>query len=175
MMGRLSTLKSSARNWAPNRSVNLKFLNMEKSTFLKPASRKMFRPMVPKVPALGGTKTEFPSTKQPPAANVPGSGATAVHFAPSDEGNGVTMPLTPDVVVHVAGPGKPVQYGMELEVALKSVGFPKKSQRSVFSLSLLKLSDPSITFQGCEPERVTMVLSFQPSNNCPKPFFPGMS
>src|SRR3984893_16663914 len=43
-------LKSSQRNSAPNRSLNLKSLNTEKSRFLKPESRKMFRPIFPKVP-----------------------------------------------------------------------------------------------------------------------------
>src|SRR5713226_5051949 len=77
-------LKSSTRNWAPNRSLNLKSLNTEKSTFLKPESRKMFRPIVPKAPFLGGTKTDLPFTKQPPDSSVPPgleSGATAVHCA----------------------------------------------------------------------------------------------
>src|ERR1700733_14385295 len=63
-MGWLNRLKNSARNWSPNRSWNLKFLNIEKSTFRKPESRKMFRPIVPKVPALGGTMTDLPETKQ---------------------------------------------------------------------------------------------------------------
>ncbi len=40
----------------------LKVLHTEKSTFLKPVSRKMFRPIVPKVPALGGTMTDLPDT-----------------------------------------------------------------------------------------------------------------
>src|ERR1700730_17974621 len=59
-------LKSSQRNSAPNRSLNLKSLNTEKSTFLKPESRKMFRPRLPKVPNAGGVRTELPEAKQPP-------------------------------------------------------------------------------------------------------------
>jgi len=42
--------------------VERKILNKEKSKFLKAESRKIFRPIVPKVPATGGTITEFPST-----------------------------------------------------------------------------------------------------------------
>jgi len=45
--GVIEQIKELARNWALNRSLNVKFLNTEKSTFLKPESRKMFRPMVP--------------------------------------------------------------------------------------------------------------------------------
>src|SRR5689334_1084035 len=104
MSGWLNTLKSSHRNSAPYRSVNLNSLNTEKSTFLKPESRKMFLPMVPKVPDFGGTMTELPATKQPPPANVLGSGVTEVHFAPSDEGSVVTRPLIPDCSVQLAGP-----------------------------------------------------------------------
>src|SRR5207302_3240532 len=89
-LGLLNRLKISTRNWAPSRSLHLKSLNTEKSTFLKPASRKMFRPMVPKVPFTGGVITELRFTQQPPTASVLGSGATFAHCAPSDEGNGVT-------------------------------------------------------------------------------------
>src|SRR5579863_4237316 len=60
-------LKSSTRNSAPNRSLNVKFLNTEKSTFWKPESRKMFRPIFPKVPNAGGVRTELPEAKQLPA------------------------------------------------------------------------------------------------------------
>src|SRR2546426_7503681 len=81
MMGWLNKLKNSTRNSALYRSLYAKVLNTEKSTFLKPESRKMFRPIVPKVPVLGGTITDLPDTKQPPAFNVLGSGATAVHCA----------------------------------------------------------------------------------------------
>src|SRR5438309_2930995 len=100
-MGLLNRLNNSTRNSAPNRSVNLKVLNTEKSTFLKPPSRKMFRPIVPNVPSLGGTMTELPFTKQPPAASVVGSGATAAHCAARDEGRVLKRPLTPDNDVHV--------------------------------------------------------------------------
>src|SRR5580704_2792370 len=113
------------------------------------------------------------------------SGAT-LHALASDEGSGVTIPLTPDVVLQVTparsappllrkSAAKPLQKGMELEVALKSDGLPKKSQRSVFSTVPAKASVVSMMFHGCEPARVTMVLSFQPSSIWPKPFFPGMS
>src|SRR4029077_19298743 len=63
--GVLKMLNTSKRNSAPNRSLHLKSLNMEKSKFLKPKSRKVLRPMLPKVPSVGGTRTELPSTKQP--------------------------------------------------------------------------------------------------------------
>src|ERR1700731_3448296 len=58
--GRLTMLKISQRAWMPYRSLSVKFLKIEKSTFLKPESRKMFRPMLPKVPSAGGTRTELP-------------------------------------------------------------------------------------------------------------------
>src|SRR5579863_4190548 len=57
----LSTLKNSARNWAVNRSLNLKLLVMDMSKFLKPASRKILRPVVPNVPMAGGIRTELPN------------------------------------------------------------------------------------------------------------------
>src|SRR5207302_7295180 len=82
IVGLLSMSNTSKRNCAPKRSLNVKVLNRERSQFRKPLSRKMFRPIVPKVPAFGGTMTELPSTKQPPVARVPRSGATAVHCAP---------------------------------------------------------------------------------------------
>src|ERR1700732_5284550 len=89
MLASLNTLNISARNWAPNRSFHVKFLNRDKSQFLKPESRKMFRPILPRVPFLGGTTTPLLPTKHPAAARVVGSGATAVHFpymaADSDE------------------------------------------------------------------------------------------
>src|SRR4029077_16524224 len=139
-------LKSSTRNSAPNRSLNIKVLNTEKSTFLKPESRKMFRPIVPKVPAVGGVMTDLPETKQPPIFSVVGSGATAAHWDASEEGSGVTMPLMPDcdeqlappvVAAPVAGSTpKPEQKGMEFGPDLKSPGFPKKSQRSAASWRL---------------------------------------
>src|ERR1700736_1852678 len=122
----LKMLNTSKRNSAPNRSLNLKSLKMEKSKFLKAVSRKMFRPMVPKVPATGGTRTDLPSTKQPPlpAVSVVMSGAT-LHALASDEGSVVGRVLIPDVVEHVtpersAPPvvrksvGKLLQKGMEL-------------------------------------------------------------
>src|ERR1700730_1164402 len=199
-LGILKMLKISTRNSAPNRSLNLKSLNIEKSKFLKAVSRKMFRPMVPKVPATGGTTTELPSTKQPPlpAVSVVMSGATAAHFAASDEGNVVTRVLIPDVELQVTFPMsmpltmfgglgpeplKLVQKGMEFELGWKSLGLPKKSQRSVTSpsvvslpaaLAMLKAFCVSYMDHGWELCTVRMVLSFQPSSNWPKPFFPGM-
>src|SRR6266702_3669751 len=81
-------LKNSTRNCALYRSLNVKVLNTEKSTFLKPESRKMFRPILPYVPDAGGVMTELPTTKQPtPARLLVGLGpvvvpaAAAVHFA----------------------------------------------------------------------------------------------
>src|SRR6266705_6747366 len=107
MVARLSTSNTSKRNRALNRSLNVNVLNRERSQFLKPLSRKMLRPMVPNVPQVGGTITELPSTKQPPAgilnalfpARVLASGATAAHCAPSDEGRVVLKPLIPDCPV----------------------------------------------------------------------------
>ena len=64
-------MKISTRNWALYRSLNVKILNTEKSTFLKPESRKMFRPILPNVPLAGGVMTELPDTKQPSAPSVP--------------------------------------------------------------------------------------------------------
>src|SRR5260370_41289978 len=144
MRGLLNTLKSSHRNSAPYRSVNLKVLNTEKSTFLKPESRKMFRPIVPNVLGRGGTMTDPPLTKQPPAASVLALGAIAVHCPPSDDGSVAVRPEIPDSEVQVAAPMlakvTPVagafgnaQKGIELEPDLKSAGIPKKSQRPVGS------------------------------------------
>src|SRR5207245_3900818 len=104
MRGLLNRLNNSTRNSAVYRSVNLKVLNREKSTFLKPPSRKMFLAMLPYVPWAGGVMTELPTTKQPPVARLPASEATAVHFAPSDAGREVTRPLIPDCSVHEAAP-----------------------------------------------------------------------
>src|SRR6267378_1065310 len=70
-------LKNSTRNSAPNRSLHLKSLNMEKSTFLKPESRKMFRPIFPKCPATGGVRTELPATKQPACPGAVPKSSTA--------------------------------------------------------------------------------------------------
>src|SRR4029077_13145098 len=119
-------LKISTRNSAPNRSLHLKSLNIEKSRFLKAVSRKMFRPMVPKVPSAGGTTTELPSTKQPlwDAVSVVMSGATLQAVA-SELGRGVWRVLIPDVVEQVTpvrsvpplvrkSAGKPLQKGIEL-------------------------------------------------------------
>src|SRR6201998_2343424 len=146
-LGGLKRLKISTRNSAPNRSPRLKSLNIEKSRFLKPVSRKMFRPMVPKVPSWGGTRTELPSTKQPPwlAVSVLMSGAT-LHALASDEGSAVVRLLLRGVVEQVTpvrsvpplvrkSVGKLLQKGIELELGLKSLGLPKKSQRSVTSPS----------------------------------------
>src|SRR5438445_3830560 len=80
MRGLLNRLNNSTRNSAVYRSVNLKVLNREKSTFLKPESRKMFLLMLPYVFWAGGVMTELPTTKQPPAPSVPrGSAAWARH------------------------------------------------------------------------------------------------
>jgi len=59
----------------PYRSLNVKFLKTDKSTFLKPESRNTFRRILPKVPAVGGVMTELPAAKQPPSFSVLGSGA----------------------------------------------------------------------------------------------------
>src|ERR1035437_6985600 len=60
-LGCLKLFKNSTRNCAPNRWPHWKFLATEKSTFLNPVSRKMLRPMVPKVPSWGGMSTELPA------------------------------------------------------------------------------------------------------------------
>src|SRR5579859_592740 len=92
MVGQLNRLKTSTRNWALNRSLNVKFLNIEKSTSLKPLSRNRFRPIVPKVPKVGGTMTELPETKQPALASVLGSGAFAMHGAAIEDGRLTVWP-----------------------------------------------------------------------------------
>src|ERR1700719_1012824 len=116
MIGRLRMLNTSNRNWAPNRSLKVKVWNTEKSQSLKPLSRKMLRPMVPKVPNAGGTMTELPSTKQPPAGipnallpvRVLTSGATAVHcahiVADWAAENGEVTPVIPEVTAQLPGP-----------------------------------------------------------------------
>ena len=104
---------------------------------------------------MGGVITELPFTKQPPLANVVGSGETAVHLPHIVEADGsaelvaeqlsaatsepvahVTKPLIPLVVeqpVPLPTPPAPLQKGMEFVLDLKSLGFPKKSQRLVKS------------------------------------------
>src|SRR5579863_3451318 len=109
----------------------------------------MFRPMVPNVPALGGTMTEPLFAKHPPVANVLASGAFAAQFdmsAAELEGTD-NICVTPAADTQLAPLGStvkppvpfgtaanPEQYGIEFAVPLKSDGFPKKSQRSVKSL-----------------------------------------
>src|SRR5258708_34914574 len=58
-VGWLKTLKISALNSAPNRSLNLNALVTDISKFLKPWSRKMLRPVVPSVPDGWGTSTDL--------------------------------------------------------------------------------------------------------------------
>src|SRR4029077_4927707 len=53
-------LKNSIRNWALKRSVNFQFFATEKSQLWNPVSRKMLRPIVPKVPNGGGIMNERP-------------------------------------------------------------------------------------------------------------------
>src|SRR6266550_7075947 len=106
MVARLSRSNTSNRNCAPKRSLNVKFLNKERSQFLKPLSRKMFRPMLPKVPVVGGTMTELRPTKQPPAARLPKSGLTAevMHALAIDAGSVVVLLSIADCIVHEAAP-----------------------------------------------------------------------
>src|SRR3979490_3073006 len=133
----------------PYRSLNVKFLNTEKSTFLYPESRNMFRPIVPKVPALGGVMTELPAARHPPSASVLGSGALLAQFEinAAEFAAVVEMLDTPVVVVQeaplVSTPppartANPEQKGIEFWVPLKSDGLPKKSQRSAPSPVPLK-------------------------------------
>jgi len=58
-------LKNSARNWALIRSVSFHFLVMDRSQRYRPLFRKIFRPMLPRVPKAGGSIMELPDTKQP--------------------------------------------------------------------------------------------------------------
>src|ERR1700674_37091 len=76
-------LKTSNRNWAPYRSLNLKFLNTERSTFTSPESRKIFRPMLPNVPNAGGVRNElrFVDGMQQPACSVAPETEWLVHPA----------------------------------------------------------------------------------------------
>ncbi len=108
----------------------------------------------------------------------------------------MVRPLIPDVELQLAAPMlakvTPVagafgneQEGKELAlVDWKSLGFPKKSQRSVTSpfvlfpvvaVPMLKAFAVSYMDHGWELCRLRMVLSFQPSSSWPKPFFPGMA
>src|SRR5580692_7863783 len=98
ILGVLKMLKISQRNSAPKRSLNVNVLNIEKSTFLKPESRKMFRPILPKVPIAGGVITELPDAKQPvltrllvpppPAGWVPWAFAAHIAAHVADWGSG---------------------------------------------------------------------------------------
>ena len=89
-----------------------------------------------------------------PALSVVMSGAT-LHALASDDGSVVIRLLIPDVVEQVTpvrsappvvrkSAGKLLQKGMELELGLKSLGLPKKSQRSVTSPSDASLPAGSV-------------------------------
>src|ERR1700730_16538003 len=112
---------------------------MEKSTFLKPESRKMFRPILPNVPLAGGVMTDLPlvDTKQPSAARLPASAALAEHNVAAEElkeeGSGGAWPLTALVGTQLPPDPKPEQNGMAFWPDLKSAGFPLIFQRSVKS------------------------------------------
>src|ERR1700676_3343392 len=69
-VGWLNTLKISALNSALSRSLNLNALVTDISKFLKPWSRKMLRPVVPRVPLAWGTRIELPTAKQPALSSV---------------------------------------------------------------------------------------------------------
>ena len=62
---RFRILKNSARNWALTRSVIFHFLVADRSKRCRPLFRKIFRPIVPRVPRAGGSIMELPDTKQP--------------------------------------------------------------------------------------------------------------
>src|SRR6266566_1479748 len=181
MRGLLNRLNNSTRNSAVYRSVNLKVLNTEKSTFLKPPSRKMFLAMLPYVPAVGGTITELPETKHPPVASVPltlVSEDLARHWFhmlwDCAAENGVVMPeialVTPQPPATWGSEGSAslatlsweTQKGMELEPDLKSAAFPKKFQRSVDSPVPMKSFPVSSTSHGWLLSRFIVVLSLQP-------------
>src|SRR6266849_7015854 len=72
-------LKTSIRNWALYRSLNVKFLKTERSQFLKPGSRNLLRPIVPNVQATGGVIAEPFLKKQPPTPSVAPEAAWDVH------------------------------------------------------------------------------------------------
>src|SRR5579863_9463608 len=161
-------LKSSTRNSAPNRSLNVKFLNTEKSTFLKPESRKMFRPIFPKVPNAGGVRTELPEAKQPAPTRllvpprVPWASAAHIAAQAAELASvALLVPYIPLVVVQVtpltsypliigAVPPtpNPVQIGMEFALERKSAVFPKKSHRSARSPVPLKSFPLSFASHG---------------------------
>src|SRR5712671_7550640 len=165
-MGRLRTLKTSQRNWKPYRSLIVKFLKIDKSKLLNPESRKMLRPMLPKLPSAGGTRTELPfvEIKQPklpsvavPAVALPWAWAKqfAIPTAAPEPVKGVPLPPTYGFVKPQLGPAvlpKPLQKGMLFLPAGKSSGLPKMSQRSAFSPVPLILSPESQTDQGCGVE-----------------------
>src|ERR1700737_2591582 len=153
-MGRLRTLKTSQRNWKPYRSLIVKFLKIDMSKLLNPASRKTLRPKLPKLPRAGGTRTELPfvEIKQPklPSVAVPAAAepwALAWHFAipavaPAPvKGNGPYGV----VIVQLGVLAKPLQKGRLFLPAGKSSGLPKMSQRSAFSPVPLILSPASQT------------------------------
>src|SRR3984893_12515677 len=112
---------------------------MEKSTFWKPESRKMFRPILPNVPLAGGGMTDLPfvDTEEAAAARLPASAALAEHNVAAEElkeeESGVSWPLTPLVCTQVTPDPKPEQNGMAFWPDLKSAGFPLIFQRSVKS------------------------------------------
>src|SRR5208337_1171027 len=155
-------LKNSARNCMLSRSINFQFLATEKSQLRKPESRNRLRPIVPKLPSPGGIITELPLAKQPNAASEACS-AGVVAWA-----------------TH-AGLVVPAKYGIPTGPEVKSLGLPKKSQRSMPVPTMTDSPVPltsvfaSIGPQGCALLKVTMVLTCQPSSICANDFFPGMT
>src|SRR5208282_232419 len=161
-LGWLRRLKNSARNCTFSRSPSFQPLATEKSQFLKPESRNRLRPMVPKLPRAGGIITELPLAKQPNSARdccIKGVVASAAH----------------------AGLVAPEEYGIPTGPDLKSLGLPKKSQRSipvaapVDSPVPLTSVDESVGPQGCAPAMVTIEFNSQPSSSWATDFLPGMA
>src|ERR1700678_40897 len=135
-LGWLRRLKNSARNCAPNLSLNLQVFPTEKSQSRYPESRKMLRPMVPKVPKAGGSSIEFPSVKQP---NAP----SAVLFRPLG-----LPPSSERALAAQAGFDWPAENGIPVAPDLKSEGLPKKFQRSLSAPVPLTSVPASMTPQG---------------------------
>src|SRR5271165_123640 len=108
--------------------------------------------------------TELPLAKHP--------------HVPSESSNPAVVAFATQAAFVV--PGK---YGIGVGPALKSDGFPKKSQRIGVACGGLTGRPPrpeisvvkSIGPQNCELARVAIELISQPSIIWPKPFFPGIA
>src|SRR6266581_420492 len=120
---RLNALKNSARNWSFQRSVKEKFLESPMSHVYAPGKRKLFLPMVPKVPSMSGLffGRNFPGFL--------GSGWVGSGTVEGSNARGLSQ-FTQDTVITAHAPGAyallPLTHGSVLMLfggALAALGF----------------------------------------------------